>query len=117
MGQEVVHALDTPEVPYFVNDHGLDSLFNVTLDDAAGVLEAGTVLGMVTATGKYVAYTDAATNGVGSDTAVGILYHRRDTTAGETLASMQVQGTVRRSRLTGLTAAAEADLALFFFTD
>lgn len=112
MGQEVVHALDTPEIPYFVNDHGLDSLFSVTVAGAAA-LEAGTVLGKVTASGKYVAYNGAAADG--SETAVGILYHRVEPSAGnDVLGSMQVQGTVRRSRLTGLDAAAEVDLANHF---
>lgn len=115
MSQSVVHAADTPAVPYFVNDFGLEALLSVTITGNADFAE-GTVLGKVTATGKYVPYTDAATNGAGSDTAVGILYHKvSPTTGNDVLGSMQVFGVVREASLVGITASAKADLAGRFF--
>lgn len=115
MSQSDVHALDTPAVPYFVNDFGLEALLSVTIAGTADLAE-GTVLGKVTASGKYVAYTDAATNGVGSDTAVGLLYHAVSPRTGvDVLGSMQVFGVVRGTALPGITAAARVDLAGRFF--
>ena len=115
MSQTVSHAADVPAVPYFVNDFGLEALLSVTVSGTADLAE-GTVLGKVTASGKYVAYTDAATNGAGSDTAVGILYHKvSPRTGADVLGSMQVFGVVREASLVGITAAAKADLAGRFF--
>lgn len=51
----------------------------VTLAGGNGVLPTGTVLGKVTASGKYVPYTAAATFGAGSNTALGVLRDGRDT--------------------------------------
>ena len=44
----------------------------VTVAAAAAALPAGTVLGKITASGKYVAYSDAASDG--TETAAGVLY-------------------------------------------
>lgn len=61
--------------------NGFRSIDNVTI--AAGqTLQAGTVLGKVTATGHYVAYDNDNTNG--SQAAAGVLLHPVDTTDGAT---------------------------------
>lgn len=54
---------------------------NVTLAGAQGVLVRGTVLGVVTATGKYVVSASAATDG--SQTPIAVLADTYDTTAGD----------------------------------
>lgn len=59
--------------------NGFRSIDNVTIA-ANQKLEAGTVLGKVTATGHYVAYDNDNTNG--SQAAAGILLHPIDTTGG-----------------------------------
>lgn len=101
----------TPLLPYYVNDWGMESLLSVTID--TGDLAAGTVLGKITASGKYVAYNDGASNG--SEVAVGILVNDVDASSEDKLGSMQVFGVVRESRLTGLNANAKTDLAGRFF--
>ena len=60
----------------------------VTLD--AGELEAGTVLGKITAGGKYVAYNPAASDG--SQTAAAVLWDKADASAGDVAAVAVVRG-------------------------
>jgi Bacteriophage lambda head decoration protein D len=60
----------------------------VTID--AGQLEAGTVLGKITATGKYVAHDPAASDG--SQTAAAVLWDRADASAGDVPAIAIVRG-------------------------
>jgi hypothetical protein len=72
-------------------------------------LPAGKILGKVTASGKCKAYAADATDG--SETAVGILYAATDATAADQRATMVARlREVDRALLTGLDAAAEADL-------
>lgn len=76
---------------------------------AGDALPAGQVLGRITATGKYAAY-DAAAND-GSQTAAGVLY----APAGASVADRDTVAIVRHAEveaavLTGLDAAARADL-------
>ena len=98
----------TPELPFYVNDHGLDSLLSVTIKSGTSALVGGTVLGKVTATGYYDAYADG--NSDGTETAVGILFNRVDPTDGPVLGSMMIHGVVRSGSLTGIDSAAVADL-------
>jgi len=76
----------------------------------ATVIPAGTVMGVVTATKKYVPYTDAETNGAGSGVAVGILRQAVDTRTEEKLGNIIVSGIVKNSLVLGEDANAIADL-------
>lgn len=107
--------------------HGTEICFPITLDAdkflatfTDGVVPSGVVLGVITASGLAAPYTDAATHGAGSDTAIGHLYttaNLKGTTAGtakDQVAAVFWHGRVKESRLPtghGLTAAAKADLA------
>jgi len=102
-----------PTLPFWINDHGQDSLFNITLAGGNGVVAPGTVLGKVTATGKYRPYNNG--NADGSETAVGLAMDRYDTTGGDVFASMMVHGVVRTGSLVGLDAPARADLTHIIF--
>jgi hypothetical protein len=53
----------------------------VTIASGAGVLEIGTVLGKVTASGKYDAHADGASDG--TETAVAVLVERVDATSAD----------------------------------
>lgn len=107
--------------------HGTNNAWTGTLDASTflatftdGVVPSGVVLGRLTASpGKLVPYTDAATNGAGSDTAVGHLFTTTDlkgTTAAaakDTVVAVIDHGRVIEANLPtghGLTAAAKADL-------
>ncbi len=81
----------------------------ITILNGQGVLQAGTVLGKVTASGKYVAYDNAATNG--SQTAAGVLYAQVDATSADATAlGIMRHAEVKASFLTGFDTAAKADL-------
>lgn len=58
--------------------NGSRSREEIVLADGAGVLEVGTVLGKVTASGEYVALAPDAEDG--SEVAAGILWDREDAT-------------------------------------
>lgn len=105
--------------------HGTDEADPITLNAdlflalfPTGVVPSGTVVG-ITATGLYAPYTDAATHGVGTDTARYHLLTTVDlggTTAGtvdRVAAAGFWHGQVIEAKLPvghGLTAAAKADL-------
>lgn len=107
--------------------HGTNNAWSATLDASLfvgtftdGVVPSGVVLGRLNASpGKLVPYTDAATHGAGSDTAVGHLLTTTDlggTTAGtakDVAVAVIDHGRVIEANLPtghGLTAAAKADL-------
>lgn len=82
----------------------------ITIASGAGVLQAGTILGKVTASGKYIAYSDAAADG--SETAAGILYGQVDATSADAKAVAVVRhAEVKSALLTGSDANGVADLA------
>lgn len=107
--------------------HGTNAANPVTLDGdtfltlfPTGVVPSGTVLGKVTATGLYVPYTDAGTNGAGSDTAVGHLLTTIDlggttaATVDKVAGAILMHGEIIEAKLPtghGLTAAAKVDVA------
>lgn len=96
----------------FAHYTGAEILEGVTLVFAVpGELASGTVLGRVTANGKYVAYTDAGTNGAGSDTAVCILRSMvKVDAAGDALGEAVFgQAVLKNSMIVGSTAAALVD--------
>ncbi len=106
--------------------HGTNEADPITLDGdlflstfPTGVIPGGTVVGIVTATGLYAPYTDAATHGAGSDVARGHLLTTIDLggttagTVGNVGAALYWHGEVVEAKLKtghGLTAAAKADL-------
>lgn len=111
-GQTLVNSV-TPALPFWVNDVGQDDLFSITVVSGSSVLAGGTVMGKVTASGKYGAYNNSGSGGL--ETAVGVLYYRIDPTAGDELGSLMVRGDVRSGSLIGYDANAASDLAGRFF--
>jgi hypothetical protein len=82
----------------------------VTIAAAAGAIVPGTVLGKISATGKYVAYSNVANDG--SEVAAGIaLYAVPDTAADQKTTIIARHAEVMESELTGIDAAGKADLA------
>jgi hypothetical protein len=90
-----------PALPFYVNDHGQDSLFSITVASGQGILAGGTIL-EENGAGEYEAYS--------AGTAAGILLNRVDATDGNVLASMMVHGVVRSGSLFGYDAGAATDL-------
>jgi len=103
----------TSETPkrILASDHTI--VTSVTVASGEGVLEAGTVLGKVTASGKYAAYDNAASDG--TQTAVAILADKVDATSSDQLAPAYIHGVFKESALVGLDAAGKADLKLCLF--
>lgn len=89
--------------------NGTRSREEVTIAAAAGALEVGTLVGKVTATGKYVAYSNAASDG--SEVAAGILYAAvPDLTVDQKGVIIARDAEVAAARLTGSDTAGLADL-------
>lgn len=85
------------------------SLEVVTLAAGAPALKAGTLLGKVTATGKYVAYSNSANDG--SEVAAAILKDNvNDLTVDQKVVVVVRHAEVQGTELTGLDAPARADL-------
>jgi hypothetical protein len=78
-----------------------------TIVSGAGVLVKGTVLGKITASGKYDAYADAGSGGL--DTARRILAEDIDATSEDVVASVFRTGYFNEGAFTGFTASAKAD--------
>ena len=57
---------------------------------ASGTLEPGTVLGKITASGKYAAHDPAATDG--TETAVAVIWGKADATGGDAPAVALIRG-------------------------
>lgn len=90
--------------------NGTISREEVTIAAAAGALSAGTVVGKITASGKFVAYNNAAADG--SEVAAGVLYANvADSAADQKAVIYARQAEVITAALTGADAAAIADLA------
>ncbi|WP_339248221.1 head decoration protein [Paenibacillus sp. FSL R10-2796] len=85
----------------------------VLLAQGNGVIKKGTVLGKVTATGKYIPYVSSATDG--SQAAVCILDNDQDTTITDIGASAWIAGIFVSSKLTGIDTAAKTALKLCYF--
>lgn len=81
----------------------------IIIASGAGVLVPGTVLGKITASGKYVAH-DAALD-TGPEDAAAILYHAVDATDADvtTVATVNGPATVNGNRLTWKTGISDAD--------
>lgn len=100
-------TLQNDPTAILASGHGY-MVINVTAKTGEGVLEKGTLLGIETATGKYVPYDDAAVDG--SEVAVAILADKIDTTDTDQLVAAYVRGQFVLSKLTGYDAAALVDL-------
>ena len=82
---------------------------NITVTQTGDAIASGTVLGKITASGKYIPYLDGASDG--SQTAAAILYTPLPAATGDKKAvAFTDDCEVRRGALTGLDAAAEVDL-------
>lgn len=85
----------------------------VLLAQGNGVLAKGTVLGKITASGKFAPYVSGHTDG--TQTAVCILDNDADTTNNDVGASAWVAGMFVSSALTGLDAGAQSALKMCLF--
>lgn len=91
--------------------NGSISREQIVIAAASPAMVAGTVLGKITATGKYAPYNNA--NADGTQTAVAILYDNIPDSASDQKATAIVRlAEVQQSELTGYDAAAGAELAL-----
>lgn len=102
---------------FLLYDLGSLSRDTVVLVSGAGALKAGTVLGKITASGKYQAYDNGASDG--SETAAAILYQDTDATSADTDAAVITRlAEVATARLVwgaGVTTQGEKDAALVDF--
>ena len=90
--------------------NGIISRDEVVVSSAAGALVPGTVMGKVTASGKYVAYSNVAVDG--SDVAVAVLYAEvPDLAVDQKAVVISRDAEVMTVELTGLDATGIADLA------
>ena len=83
-------------------------VINVTIKAGEGVVAKGTVLGIETASAKYVAYDDTAIDG--SAVAKAIIADEVDATTYDQLVAAYIRGAFVESKLTGYDAAALVDL-------
>ena len=83
----------------------------VVIESGAGSLVRGTVLGRVTASGKYKAYNASATDG--TEVPRGILAQDVDASSADVNASMYVHGEFNEDELTGLDDAGKLKLMEF----
>lgn len=89
--------------------NGTRSREEITIAASAGEMVAGTVLGKITASGKYAAYNNGASDG--TEVATGILYAAVPDLAVDQKAVAHVRDCeVAKIRLTGIDTAGEADL-------
>ncbi len=76
--------------------------------ESDGIVPAGTVVGVITASNKFAEYDDNLATGV--EVAVGILLDEIDISEGDALANVALGGEFIESELTGLDANAKTDL-------
>lgn len=89
--------------------NGTISREEVTIAAAAPAMVAGTLVGKISASGKYAPYSNVA--GDGTDTAAGVLYTNvADSAADQKAVIIARDAEVVKSELTGLDAPGEADL-------
>ncbi len=83
-------------------------VLNVTIKSGEGALVAGQVLGIETASEKYVKYDDAAVDG--SEVAQAILGDAIDASSSDQLVSAYIRGAFKKDQLVDYDAAALVDL-------
>lgn len=109
-----------PTFSFLASEHGIQIRAGATFDaalvgaDADGnkILQAGTVVGEVTASGKWGAYDNAAADG--REVAKGFLLHEINLKDGDVIASVLLHGSVLEARVSGLDASGKVDLASAF---
>ncbi|MDP2262674.1 MAG: head decoration protein [Hydrogenophaga sp.] len=90
--------------------NGTLSRESVTVTQSGTALPPGQVLGKITASGKFVPYNNAASNG--SEVAAAILYAPLEAATGDTKATVHVRHCeVVGAMLTGIDAPGKVDLA------
>lgn len=107
----------SPGFHFLASEHGMVVRGGVTVDaatvgaDADGnkLLQAGTVMAEVTASGKFAAYDNALADG--RENAVGFLVEEVNVKDGDVITSILLHGSVIESRTSGVDAAAKTDLA------
>ena len=93
-----------------MEEEGSFSRTQIVIAAAAPALASGTLLGKITASGKYVAYANGAADG--SETCVGILLNAvPDAAVDQKAVMINRVAEVMTSRLTGLDAPGIVDLA------
>ncbi|WP_024275970.1 head decoration protein [Hyphomicrobium sp. 802] len=80
---------------------------NIKIASGAGVVDPGTVLGKITASGKYVPHAPTATDG--SQTAVAINYARVDATTADVVAAAHTRDCEVRADALVLNVATDTD--------
>lgn len=106
-----------PDFEFLASEHGMYVRGGITVDaasvglDADGnkILRAGTVMGKVTSTGKYIAYLNGASDG--SQTAKGFLVQSINLKDGDVITSILMHGSVIETRTSGVDSAAKTDFA------
>lgn len=89
--------------------NGSISREQVVISSTAAAMVPGTVVGKVTASGEYVAYSNAASDG--SEVAAGVLYAAvKDSAADQKAVIIARYAEVIESELTGIDSAGKADL-------
>lgn len=89
--------------------NGSISREQVVISSTAAAMVPGTVVGKITATGEYVAYSNAASDG--SEVAAGVLYAGvKDSAADQSAVIIARHAEVIASELTGLDTTGKADL-------
>lgn len=89
--------------------NGTQSREEVTVTQTGTAILSGTVMGKITASGKYVPYASGATNG--SQTAAGVLYSELKPFTGDAKAVLHVRSCeVSAANMTGLDANARTNL-------
>lgn len=97
---------------FLASAHGTDARIPITIAQGYN-LTAGTVLGKITASGKYGPYSASATDG--RQVAVGVLAENVDATSADVGTFMYVHGVMVASRLTGLDSNAQSQLKGIIF--
>lgn len=105
------------EAAVIASEHAMFKSPGITLDsslvgaDANGdkILKAGTIVGKVTATGKYGAYDNSASDG--RQTATGAIIESVNLRDGDVITGMLIHGSLYEARVSGLDAAGRTDLA------
>jgi hypothetical protein len=93
---------------FFAGDHPRVQVVVVIVSGQSDILAKGTVLGRITATGKYTPYTSGASDG--SQTAKLILAEDIDATEEDANAVCYAHGEFNEAALTGISVAATAQL-------
>lgn len=105
------------EYEFLASEHGMYKRAGATFDstipgaDADGnkFLLKGTTVGKITASGKYGAYDNAASDG--REVAAGFLLETINLKDGDVIAGIIIHGSVLEARVSGLDASGKVDLA------